>query len=822
MPLFEGEQIVDVTTPDGRTAKLPLSVARSLQALTLQPMTPMPPPAPEPVLPQATIGSGPPPAGELPAYSPQDLAPFEAPLIEDPRSPEGFQNRPDERVAIVAPGDTLRQGVKRDQKADAATNKAAAEQTRKQERLAQAYAATPAGQRMGAAENVVDAIDEQRRALFTDADVRGAGLARTAHVQERANAAIAEKEAAAAADVKEAAEAEAGKVARVTALGKKIENYRIDRKIDHPILAAISLALAGLGSAMKKEGKNPALDILWETLDRKVAAQMQDLDQMKSVYGMAKEEVADLRASLSSKISRHGYLIGLEANRAAREIEIIGTQTQSETVRTNAQMLAAQLRERGAVAVQGAIENQLTADQRERFHKDTIGLGQANLAENQRQHGLDLKYKYDALAVQQEAALSAAYAKGREAEVKRLLDLKDRNEERGVTLIPRGEDGKPVHLMTAEGRAALETAAKLREQAKALRDKNSVSRTLTGGLVTADQDAKAAQLEQQADVVEGTANIEHRVRFADVGQKREFQKKYTAAQDIVNEVGDIFALYDRKDGGKAYWETTPGQAAIEAKLQIIGAKVKDAWQMGALDKGLVNYLAKTGLDEKQVLDGLNSGNIMHLLGAKLGRDPEAWKEKLNALNGHLEKSLKNDLSTTDWDGKGELLIKATDPAKDPLIQARREVLAEETPEAIANKLEGQSTSERFVGGFRPKHIVGLIKHGLTGEGNYWEKQAEGVRGQSSLKYSGLSEKQAGHFDLTLKAAQSGKEKEKALNSLVLWATTGSQELNQATMVNLRDKAPAIYEQVKKRLPDGPLLDMLNESDNMRAKTKSGR
>ena len=137
------------------------------------------------------------------------------------------------------------------------------------------------------------------------------------------------------------------------------------------ILAGISVALSGLGMAFKhRGGENPALDMITAAIDKDINLQLQKIDRMGKAAGMQKGLLAEFWKHVDRKDTAYTLAKATAYEQTARKIEIIGAKSQSERIRQNAAIAAAELRKDAAKALEGARE-QVKKEAIERYNAKT-------------------------------------------------------------------------------------------------------------------------------------------------------------------------------------------------------------------------------------------------------------------------------------------------------------------------------------------------------------------------------------------------------------------------------------------------------------------
>ncbi|MGN6107229.1 MAG: hypothetical protein ACTHU0_19130 [Kofleriaceae bacterium] len=561
---------------------------------------------------------------------------------------------------------------------------------------------------------------------------------------------------------------------------RKWADTKVDRSADHPILAAISVALGGVGAALEGRGgaENPALRALYTAIDRKVAGQMADLERGKVGLGMQKEQIALLREQASDRLAMTNLAIAGESERAARRIEEIAAKSNSEIVRARGAETAAQLRARGAEALGQAVERQTSADQAEKTrqqqalqHRQSIGVQYAQLNQRKAEFGEEMKYKREKDASDRQAALAAAQAKAGGKGSEYYQKMIGENESRGIGNVLTGE-----RLMQPEGLKLMDAAKGHEANAQAFAEQAKAEQDP----VKRQQLEQSAQAEaQQASELRGRAEIEHTFRGRTPDQAAKLSDMVSGAQSAVSLIDDIKRM--RREYGPSWIASNEGQAAMQSKSTELLMQLKNAWQLGVLSGPDVELINKaTGGDPTK----LTIGDITSMFGTK---GPES---RLDALSDGIEKQTRNKLRTEGY--RGEWKVNRAD------FKAAKPT-AEES--AITSALDDKTPLERSAGEDR-----GLLRRGVdrifNPLGESMESKAKRAAEDSgSITRPGLSDSQAGALDLNLRAyRQGGPKAQKAGELLVQLAASSRPTLRSATLNALRGDAPELYEQAIAKLP----------------------
>lgn len=784
MAIFQGEDLVDVTTPDGRTLKLPRSIVPASmlpqQISTLPGAIESAPATTRAMTPGLTADaiSG---VGELPG--PDSVTGGEI-LDEGATVPDmvpATPPRPDYQLGTI------------DTEALARARGAQMKNEAKQNAARAAQGATPQGRQETARQAERSAAESEKQARDYAGGVEAAGLDMLADAQAQHNVDINRLLDKRDADAWAAFQQEESKRGEIEHARKAISNTKIDRKADHPILAAISIALADLGSAMKGQELGRSLDIFWKSLDRKVAAQMADLDLMEKTYGMQKDELAALKDKSGRKLELYNIMIGGEAEKAKRHLEEIGAKSASEKVRAGVKVMLAQIDQRIAESDTKALQWGLDYDFKEKAERNQQGRFYAGLRQADRHHADDVQLKREDMYLDWQKYLGNVKAQGNEAEYKAKLEMLKDNETRGIKSVV---DKMP--LMTKAGRAKMDQAAQLEAEAAQL-EESSKADPLTFS-VKGGKD-RVQLMREKAAQLRGEATLVDVVRARDPNQAGQISKKWAAAQGMMQVVDEINDLYDQ--AGRGYIGRDKLQQELQAKMGLLSVKAKDAWQLGAWDKGSANLVA--GIIGGDPTQGWDTGNIAYNFGLQIGKDPEGFKNRLKAVTQSLEQDIENELSTnTSWDDKGELFARKTkvDPST-PAGKASADISKGKTPVETAE-------------GFREAGPASVVVDRFRFQSR--EDKARAAEEGGSLKYPGLqSGEQEQGFDKLLTSYKTGNVKDgDALVAKVTSEAVARPELAAALAHNLREHAPDLYVKMRAAVPKGsPLEGQLSYEEKTR-------
>jgi hypothetical protein len=227
--------------------------------------------------------------------------------------------------------------------------------------------------------------------------------------------------------------------------------------------------------------------------------------------------------------------------------------------------------------------------------------------------------------------------------------------------------------------------------------------------------------------------------------------------------------------------------------------LKEAWQLGAWDKGSANLVASIiGQDPSS---DWNTGAIGSVISQKMYENPNSFRERLDSVAEGLERAAKN-----------RMVQLGNKFGSDEKVFQRDQGLDLNTPEAKA----GEAIAE----GKTPKEVAEGLR--TTGSGTLSklstfaadrlrfvsrEDQAAAAEERGSLKYPGLGKTQEAGFDTYLKAYKAGDPK--AGDALVAKVTTLASDRPDTAIAlahNIRDYAPDLYTKMRSTIPKGGELD----------------
>lgn len=765
--IYQGEEIVDVQTPDGRTIPVPRSLV------------------PQGMMPQQ-IGQTPTGFANVPLVQNTPVMPDEVPQDVMPQfdpnarvdasvtPPPAFQDWGVERAQPVQNTEDYTAGTVYNPTIDE-LNKQQAAQAQRQQQL-QAYLQTPEGRIAQSQATQAKADADAVAAAQEKTDTERATLDAVSKATDARNTHLDQLDAdEVTAQAKRVADEEKI-VARNTTMRDKIANTRIDRTADHPILAALGIALAGFGAALQGKTDNPAMEAFYKAIDRKVAGQMADLGQMEKVYGLRQDELADLRHTNKSAHEAYAMMYSAELAKSARHVEAIVAQTASAQKAAEGKVLIATLNQGAAAKLTEAVHWGADYQQKKEQHAETVGLQRAGLNQAAQFHQDEMADRAAERGKDMAIALAKEQRENGAASAKMKMELAKENRELSVNNLVTN---KPI--LTQDGVDKYEDAKTLEAQANALELKGGPAQHI-------------AKLRENAAAMRGDAEITNSIKFSNVEEKRDFTKHYTAAQALVNAANDIKLLY--KKYGPAYLGTGQGQQALQAARGVYAMRLKDAFSAGAYDKGLQSFLDKTGGPDPT--QGWTWGGITGIV----GNDPDP-SSRLDEIN----KLLKTDVylyakvgGKYDVKNYEKLFAEPEGPSDSPALAAVRALEQEHTPGEL-EKDAGLSAPD-------PTSALTSLNSAVYGKDATREGGARArasARGPESKEYPGLSEKQGAAFGAMLSDPN-------VIVGRILDNATTRPDLALAYLRNLKSASPITYDAARVQLPTGPVRDQIAKED----------
>ena len=616
----------------------------------------------------------------------------------------------------------------------------------------------------GALNDQEGALGGIARAQMGTATAESLGQEAVAGTIAQRNAEIDKKVAA----KQQAAQADLFKIEKVNAdfeAGyKKFANTKIDRSIDHPVMAGIGAILSGLGMAMMGRGadENPAIKALYTAIDRKVAGQMQDLDKQGKALGMQKEHIQGLRSLASDKQAFHNLLIAGETEKAARVMEEIGARTTVETIKTKALEGAAALRLRAADYKMAAVDKQVDSDhktrdrqEREASNKRQVGLGYLQLKEGARQFDAEQVYKREKMDADLAGEIARANAAGKTDRAKLFADAAKMNNERGV--------GDPAgnYLLQPQGKKMMQEADKLEAQAAKVAEKNPQAAEVMR------QKASGIRAEVLADENNGVwrmgsndASAKMATTIADGGQ----------AVKLMQEIKQLAAA-----NGKEWLTTTVGRATIQAKVTALTMRLKNAWGLGVLSKQDTALISQgtsgdpTTMDAKQLAFELTDGII--------GTDGEGYQGRLDALSADIKGGILKSARRNKFRGDAKDFFDADEKVAD-------------TDDADYRGIYKDKTTDEALEGASGKGVAGSAKRGAQNL-IYGHDDHDAINSKGEFEGSALTKDAAESADRLIARAKGGDQK--AIDLLRNAVDDPNKPAHAGAIgAKVREKLPEVY------------------------------
>lgn len=777
MPLYGGE-LVNVTTPDGRIVRMPADLASSFQGLVPAPQDPVTLPAGEaPSFPSLPPPEAPPPAAPAPAPVPPPIAPPEqAAAVIQPPAPIEAPPTPAVPVVEVPPAPPP----------PTQTPQITAKQ------LGKIGNADILNAEQAALDRQADAI---KAAALVDADeATKIGEAQAARDAET-DRILAER----AAKANEFAKSMDARMAQYEADAKAIANTKIDRDIDHPILAAIGVLLGVFGGDAK-----PALDGLMAGIERKVQGQMQDLEIKRSGLALQREKMGMDRDANRDLLAEYDTRRLAAIDQAKSKVETIKAQSGSDRVRANSDAALAALDKERVATIGNAAQREQDKLRAEQARRDQLNAA-AQARKDQAKRDADAKAERDRnfnegvrqFNVQQEAMIAkaqqAAIAGGGEAAQKQAKEIRETGIKDPATgrlfLQPKGE------------RIYNEQVKPLEDEANMLRSKAERETDPAKRQAMIEQaDMRTARAEQNRAAIE----LNYAVQGRNAQDAAKTQAAVANAQTALSLIDEAKAL--RKKYGPQFLNTKEGQA-MKSKTALLELVVKDTFELGALDAGAQEYMGKaTGGDPTE----LRLGDVITGMGAE---GPEG---SLDSLAQAIESRTRNTLAGS-MEGADRWRPRRDARTEDPAEAAAADIYGEQT---VLEKTKGEKAS-----GLLRKGADAITDAFGLGLGKPIEQQRVD-RAKATGTVYGLTEKQDEFADANIAALKNLESSDpktyqaatRAADRLIGFATDEKRpEARAAWLAKLRSDAPDLYDQAIARFPpdkraaeEARVTDMLRE------------
>lgn len=498
MALF-GTDMTTVTTPDGRRITVPAQLAQAFPALQ-----PVPPEVAQP----PAIPVAPPP----PTFTPQDQADL-AKLNPPPDASAAPVTAPSQ-VPPAGPGGPRGPVATPAQETDAGPPNTPPPMTN--DRLAQIGTAGAYNEQVKAQQEERAAVERQGEALADQATKIGAEMEAA---NEHARQLLVERERVAQENAA-ALQAEEDSYRRNA---KAIADTKVDRSVDHPVLAALSAALIGIGQSM---GGQPidAMGAVYKAIDRKVAAQMQDLDKRRGDLALQRDAIGMQREAGRDRLREMDTLRLAYIEQAKRQLDTIEQQTKSDVIRASTGLLRAQLDQKSAETLGAAVDRVQQRREAEAARRQQMQMHQQSLGMQYQIHRETMAERAQEKLDERAAQVLAIQAKKGEERAK---DVR----ERGVWNPGTGE-----FMITPEGQQKLKQADAAEAAARTAKDPQ----------VAAERRAYATALRESAktDDIELAPDPERSRKAAEAnGASHAMYQKLASAKEMLS--GDPSA-WDRE------------------------------------------------------------------------------------------------------------------------------------------------------------------------------------------------------------------------------------------------------------------------------------
>jgi hypothetical protein len=367
----------DMMTPDGRIVSIPDGFEGHFAGLTLPPQ-PQPPPQPSPMA-EAQPGLGVPAATLDAAASQPPPEPLPPPVAVETATPPVTQHD----IATMDEAGPLNAEL-------GALDKA--------KEAAQRLGTAQANQALAVGAVEASANDEADRQL---AQIRANAEANAKAVQDATDAYMRN--------------------------AKALANVRVDRSIDHPVLSAVGTALNILGTAMKKADMSQVMKPVYDAIDRKVAAQMQDIELGRANLGLQRESLAMLRQAGNDKMTLQQTLMLSGLEQAKRRVQEIKDKSTSPIVKAQADRAMADIEGRQANVIGTYQARYQQRQDAAAARAQAERLARAQMSVTMRGQDLDAQGRLDSIAAQialaRDSAAAQATAKG---QIKAAEDIQKR------------------------------------------------------------------------------------------------------------------------------------------------------------------------------------------------------------------------------------------------------------------------------------------------------------------------------------------------------------------------------------------------------------
>jgi len=503
--MFDDDPLIDVTTPDGRVVTLPRSVAASFP--DLQPVAQPPEAPPTPALQAAPAPAAPtPPPAQVPAFVP-------------PATPAPAPSREAPRPAAASPGVAPDQGPVTRPGADQGTQPTRPNPPERAMTNAELVKSGPAG-----------TLAQQNSALDQEARANNDAARVDADAATREGKILAERDAKTQAILAERAQQAQRNLAELEArmqkrdqLADQIAKTRIDRSVDHPILSAIGLALSMVGTAMKTrpgdKWDDPAMSTLMQMIDRKVDAQMKDLDLKRASLTQMNQGITEQRQLGMDRLTEIDARRDAALQQAQQMTQTMAAQMRAPSALAAAQKLNAALGEKRA-----ELRGQAAQRAQDQINTENAqSLQRAGLAQSERHFQATQAMEEKKLGVQERDRLAAIAEKALERQDKITAERAKQVAE-GSLYDPRTRNP----LLNPAGQKKYADADRLEAEARKTQDPEL-----------------AARQRKQASDLRDSAVLNDSVVIRDPKVAEKVREKIEVAQNVTDQIGDVVAQLEQ-------------------------------------------------------------------------------------------------------------------------------------------------------------------------------------------------------------------------------------------------------------------------------------
>lgn len=558
---------------------------------------------------------------------------------------------------------------------------------------------------------------------------------------------------------------------------KQYGDFKIDRSIAHPIIAALGLALSAVGAAWANKSENPAMTALMAQIKNNVDDQIHQHDALGNVVNQKKTGIDIIRQQASDRTAQYNLAIAGEIERTKHIGDDLVARSASAQVKANWAIQRAALEKEQATAVGTAVDQQHGADRQDKLFAEQQRHSKAEEGLAGWGHAIEMKkftYQKEKDEKDRQLAYDNLAERGMKDELSALKTAGKAAAENGVFNPTSG-----TLLLQPEGEKAVKEADSLDGVAQNFRAAAST---------TADQN-KRAQLLTNADAYEKKAAL-----------TREQAKAEHA-----------FTIQNKEEGAKMREAVAAGQ-----KMSTVISSVRAGLRDGSI-------FDRNAMARLSTLYGEAKATFGHSMGARfnekefetldqiLGGDPSDWKNiadvKLGRTSARLDAALEStaDNVTAELKAHGYRGRWKPDRVDDeklaatPQEQAKGAVFEATTPTESAEGAKPGGARSALQGDWSPVQPLGMNVGKLMGARDNDDLVAKMNQEQSQSNYGLLPEQQQ-HIDMLIKGAKPGPDGEKARAAVLDLVKSERSSIANAVLNQLREERPALYEQAVRQLP----------------------